>query len=107
MAESFFGTLKTELIYRHSWTSRHDAELAIFTWIEGWYNTEQIIAALAVRSPDEYEAGSTLTPPPSTPPSMLETTNRASDEPGDPHWCALPPFAACDGGRKCQWSRLV
>jgi transposase InsO family protein len=35
VAESFFGSLKTELIYRHSWASRHDAELAIFAWIEG------------------------------------------------------------------------
>ena len=56
MAESFFGTLKTELIYRHSWTSRHHAELAIFTWIEGWYNPERIIAGLDMRSPNEYEA---------------------------------------------------
>jgi transposase InsO family protein len=57
VAESFFGTLKTELIYRHTWTSRHDAELAIFGWIEGWYNPERIITALGMRSPDEYEAG--------------------------------------------------
>ncbi|HEX6759223.1 MAG TPA: IS3 family transposase [Propionibacteriaceae bacterium] len=56
MAESFFGSLKTELIYRHSWASRHDAELAIFAWIEGWYNPERIIAGLGMRSPDEYEA---------------------------------------------------
>ena len=56
MAESFFGSLKTELIYRHTWTSRHDAELAIFAWIEGWYNPERIIAGLGMRSPDEYEA---------------------------------------------------
>jgi putative transposase len=56
VAESFFGTLKTELIYRHSWASRHDAELAIFTWIEGWYNPERIIAGWDMRSPDEYEA---------------------------------------------------
>jgi putative transposase len=56
MAESFFGSLKTELIYRHTWTSRHDAELAIFAWIEGWYNPERIIAGLGTRSPDEYEA---------------------------------------------------
>ncbi len=56
VAESFFGTLKTELLYRHSWASRHDAELAIFAWIEGWYNPERIIAGLGMRSPDEYEA---------------------------------------------------
>ena len=42
MAESFFSSLK--------------AELAIFAWIEGWYNPERIIAALGMRSPDEYEA---------------------------------------------------
>jgi putative transposase len=41
VAESFFGSLKTELIYRHSWTSRHDAELAIFAWIEGWYKPRE------------------------------------------------------------------
>jgi transposase InsO family protein len=56
VAESFFGTLKTELLYRHSWASRHDAELAIFAWIEGWYNPERIIAGLGMRSPNEYEA---------------------------------------------------
>ena len=56
MAESFFGGLKTELIYRHTWASRHDAELAIFAWIEGWYNPERIMAGLGMRSPDEYEA---------------------------------------------------
>jgi putative transposase len=56
VAESFFGTLKTELIYRHTWASRHDAELAIFAWIEGWYNPERLIAALGMHSPNEYEA---------------------------------------------------
>jgi hypothetical protein len=54
VAESFFGSLKTELLYRNSWASRHDAELAIFAWIEGWYNPERLIAGM--RSPDEYEA---------------------------------------------------
>jgi transposase InsO family protein len=56
MAESFFSSLKTELIYRQTWTSRPDAELAIFAWIEGWYNPERIIAGLGMRNPDEYEA---------------------------------------------------
>jgi transposase InsO family protein len=84
MAESFFGSLKTELIYRHSWTSRHDAELAIFAWIEGWYNPERIIAGLGMRSPTNTKQRSTLTPlmPTSTPPSRLETPKRASNKPG-------------------------
>lgn len=56
MAESFFGTIKTELLYRHTWATRHDAELAIFAWIEGWYNPDRIMDALGMRSPDQYEA---------------------------------------------------
>ena len=57
MAESWFGTIKIELIYRYVWRSRHDAELGIFRWIEGWYNPRRIQRALGWRSPIEYEAG--------------------------------------------------
>lgn len=57
MAESWFGTIKVELIYRRVWRSRHDAELGIFAWIEGWYNPRRIQRALGWRSPAEYEAG--------------------------------------------------
>lgn len=38
MAESLFSTIKRELIYRQRWATRHDAELAIFSYIEGFYN---------------------------------------------------------------------
>ncbi len=55
MAESWFGTIKIELIYRRVWRSRHDAELGIFRWIEGWYNPRRIQRALGWRSPNEYE----------------------------------------------------
>jgi putative transposase len=57
MAESWFGTIKIELIYRRVWPSRHDAELGIFAWIEGWYNPRRIQRALGWRSPHEYETG--------------------------------------------------
>ena len=57
IAESWFGTIKIELIYRRVWPSRHDAELGIFAWIEGWYNPRRIQRALGWRSPNEYEAG--------------------------------------------------
>jgi transposase InsO family protein len=56
MAESLFATIKTELIYRQRWGTRHDAELAVFAWIEGWYNPTRIQAALGMLSPDEFEA---------------------------------------------------
>ena len=35
MAESFFGTIKTELLYRRRWATRHEADMAISDWIEG------------------------------------------------------------------------
>ncbi len=60
MAESFFSTIKRELLYRQNWETRHDAELAIFAWIEGWYNSERIMAALGMRSPNEYEHACTI-----------------------------------------------
>jgi putative transposase len=38
VAESFFATLETELIDRHSWRTRADARLAVFDFIEAFYN---------------------------------------------------------------------
>lgn len=56
MAESLFSTIKRELIYRQRWASRHDAELAIFSYIEGFYNPVRIQGTLGMLSPDEFEA---------------------------------------------------
>jgi transposase InsO family protein len=56
MAESWFGTIKIELVYRRIWRTRHEAELGIFRWIEGWYNPRRIQKALGWRSPTEHEA---------------------------------------------------
>jgi len=38
VAESFFKTLKVELIYHHKYQTRQQAELSIFEYIETWYN---------------------------------------------------------------------
>ncbi|WP_433577895.1 IS3 family transposase [Nocardia brasiliensis] len=56
LMENFFSTLKTELVYRNSWHIREDAENALFSYIDGWYNTQRIQKKLDWRSPDEYEA---------------------------------------------------
>ena len=56
LMENFWSTLKIELVYRTSWRSRDDADNAIFTYIDGWYNRERIQRDLGWRSPDEYEA---------------------------------------------------
>ena len=55
MAESFVSTLKRELIHRHSWPSRQTARMAIFEYIEGFYNTHRRHSALGHLSPSEYE----------------------------------------------------
>jgi len=55
MAESFFATLECELLDRRSWRSKTEARLAVFTWIEAWYNPRRRHSALAYLSPVNYE----------------------------------------------------
>ncbi len=43
VAESFFKTIKAELIYQNSYQSRKDVYLSLFEYIEGFYNTNRII----------------------------------------------------------------
>ena len=52
LMENFFSTLKIELVYRCSWRTRDEAENAIFTYIDGWYNRERIQKDLGWLSPD-------------------------------------------------------
>ncbi len=55
VAESFFATLETELLDRHSFRTRDQARLALFHWIEGFYNTRRRHSTLGQRSPANYE----------------------------------------------------
>ena len=55
MAESFFASLECELIDRHSWQTKTEARLALFTWIEAWYNPKRRHSALNYLSPVNYE----------------------------------------------------
>jgi transposase InsO family protein len=56
VAESWFATLKDELIYRHTWPTRAQARRAIFEFIEGFYNRRRLHSSLGYLSPAEYEA---------------------------------------------------
>jgi putative transposase len=56
VAESFWSTLKEELIYRHPWPTRARARQAIFEFIEVFYNRQRLHSALGYLSPAEYEA---------------------------------------------------
>jgi putative transposase len=55
MAESFFATLECELIDRRSWHTKTEARLALFTYIEGWYNPRRRHSALGQISPAKFE----------------------------------------------------
>ncbi len=56
VAESFFHTLKTELVYQHRYRTREEARLAIFEYIAAFYNRTRRHSTNSYRSPDEHEA---------------------------------------------------
>ena len=55
VAESFFATLKTELVARHAWPTRAAVRAAVFEFIEVFYNRQRLHSALGYRPPAEYE----------------------------------------------------
>ena len=55
MAESFFATLECELIDRRAFQTQAEARLAIFEYLEGWYNTARRHSGLGYLSPNEFE----------------------------------------------------
>ena len=54
--ETFFKSLKAELIWRHKWPTRRQAETAIFQYINGFYNTRRRHSYLGGISPLAFEA---------------------------------------------------
>jgi putative transposase len=55
LCESFFATLECELLDRHIFRTRNEARLAVFEFIEGWYNPQRRHSALGYLSPMRYE----------------------------------------------------
>jgi transposase InsO family protein len=60
VAESFFATLKKELIHRHSWPTKRELGTAVFEYIETFYNRDRRHSTLGMLSPAEYETLSTI-----------------------------------------------
>jgi putative transposase len=54
IAESFFKTLKAELVYHDYYATKEQAKLAIFEYIECWYNKKRRHSAIGNRSPEQY-----------------------------------------------------
>ena len=55
MAESFFATLECELIARQAFQTQAEAPMAVFPFIEGWYNPRRRHSALGYLSPNDFE----------------------------------------------------
>jgi len=55
LCESFFATLECELLDRQRFATQAEARLAVFDFIEGWYNPRRRHSALAYLSPLAYE----------------------------------------------------
>src|ERR1700719_4478238 len=55
MCESFFATLECELLDRRRFKTQIEARMAVFEFIEGWYNPHRRHSALDYHSPINYE----------------------------------------------------
>jgi putative transposase len=64
LCESFFATLECELLDRYTFHTPTEARLAVFEFIEGWYNPHRRHSALDYLSPNRYEALHPRTPQP-------------------------------------------
>jgi putative transposase len=57
MMESFWSTLKTELVNHERYTTREQARASIFEYIEVFYNRQRLHSSLGYVSPETFEAG--------------------------------------------------
>jgi putative transposase len=55
MAESFFATLECELLDRRRFQTHVEARMAVFEWIEAWYNPQRRHSSIGYLSPAEFE----------------------------------------------------
>jgi putative transposase len=53
--ESFWSSLKRELVHRCEFATRADAQAAIFEWLEVFYNRERLHSALGYQTPVDFE----------------------------------------------------
>jgi len=60
VAESFFATLKGELVYRRRWPTRLDLRAATFEYIEVFYNRQRLHSSIGYKTPAEIEGEYTL-----------------------------------------------
>ena len=58
ISESFFHTLKVELVHQQKYLTRQEAKSSIFQYIEGYYNPKRMHSSIDYKTPDEVECNS-------------------------------------------------
>jgi hypothetical protein len=76
VAESFFATLKKELVHRRSWPTRRELMSEVFEYIEAFYNRARRHSSLGYRSPADYENRTLITGGTSLAASRLGSRNQ-------------------------------
>jgi putative transposase len=87
MCESFFATLECELLDRSRFKNRDEARMAVFAFIEGFYNRRRRHSSIGYLSPLDYEQRLAADPDPRQPAGVLAAVK---DKPfGRPHAAVL------------------
>ena len=55
MAESFFATVEREVLARRRFKTQAEAKMAVFEWLEGWYNPHRRHSSIGRLSPVNFE----------------------------------------------------
>ncbi len=86
MAESFFATLECERLDRTRFETQAQAHMAVFEWIEGWYNSHRRHSSIGYLSPIEFErrhaVAVELGSSAPEPPTPCERRGRGQEGPG-------------------------
>jgi putative transposase len=84
MAESFFATLECELLDRRRFRSQAEAQVAVFNFIEGWYNPRRRHSSLGYHSPSNFERSYRETNAVPRPVTHRQSRPRAKEAPRAP-----------------------
>jgi transposase InsO family protein len=79
VAESFFATLKKELVHRRSWPTRRELATEVFDYIEAFYNRTRRHSTLGMLAPLEFENRTLSEHPPSLAASPLGSPQNQID----------------------------
>jgi hypothetical protein len=80
VAESFFATLKKELVHRRSWPTRRELTSEVFEYVEAFYNRVRRHSTLGYLSPADYETRTLINPDASLAASRLASPQQEIDQ---------------------------